>query len=244
MTTLFVFFRDNIPSFHEIALGFGPFLFWAALCLWLAGTLKKRAGLKTGYSRKIFHFAIFSSAAAVQALWGIRILCLFGGAVSLVIFYALLRGEGHLLFEAVARESDAPRRRYYVIVPYIATLAGGITANAFWGDYALIGYLVTGLGDAVGEPVGVRFGRHPYRVPAAGVDAIRTLEGSFAVFTASFFSILLGLALMPGLNPVSVGLPAVLLLAAGATLLEAVAPHGWDNALLQAVTAALAALLF
>jgi len=38
-----------------------------------------------------------------------------------------------------------------------------------------------GWGDAVGEPVGTRFGRHPYRVPSlAGVPATRTLEGSLA----------------------------------------------------------------
>ena len=134
----------------------------------------------------MFHFLIFGTVVAVQWRWGTRGVCLFGGMTSLVIAYALLRGPGHPMYEAMAREKDAPRRTHYIVVPYLATLIGGILSNVFFPSGAVLGYLVTGLGDAVAEPVGTRFGRHEYKAPAIrGVRATRSLEGSCAVFLAS-----------------------------------------------------------
>jgi phytol kinase len=198
--------------------------------------LKKNRGLKTGYTRKIFHFLIFTSAAVVQAVWGIRTLCLFGGATSAVIFYAILRGDGHLLYEAMAREKDAPHRTYYILAPYLATLIGGVTSNALFGNVALVGYLVTGLGDAIGEPVGTRFGKHAYRVPSfKGVPSTRSYEGSAAVFLMSFLAIILAFRLSPELSFEGQAIFLFPGLALLATVLEAISPHGWDNAVMQIV---------
>jgi phytol kinase len=114
------------------------------------------------------------------------LLNLFGGATTLVLSYALVRGAGDPLYEALAREKDVPYRTWYIVVPYLATLAGGLAANALAGATAVIGYLVCGIGDAVGEPIGTRFGRHTYRVLAPGrVVSYRSLEGSCAVAVCS-----------------------------------------------------------
>ena len=238
------FFSDNMPTFREMLF---PGLFyglWALSSLWLSGYLKRCQHLRTGYTRKIFHFLIFSSASLIQGLWGIRSVCLFGGMTSLVIAYAVIRGDGHLLYEALAREKDAPRRTYYIITPYLATLIGGLTSNILFGEAALAGYLVAGLGDAVGEPVGTRFGRHTYRVPSLkGVAAMRSYEGSAAVCCMSLTAILLAFALssqlrVPAHAPII--FPAIALLSA---VLEAISPHGWDNAIMQIVPALCVALL-
>jgi phytol kinase len=236
MNSFVTFFFENFPTSGEFALWFPPFLVWAYSCLFLSGYLKRNRGLKTGYTRKIFHFLIFTSAAAVQSLWGIRTLCLFGGAISAIIFYAVFRGDGHLLYEAFAREKDSPHRTYYILAPYFATLIGGVTSNALFGNMALVGYLVTGLGDAIGEPVGTRFGKHVYRVPSfKGVPSTRSYEGSAAVFLMSFLAIVLASRLSPELRFEGQALLLFPGLALLSTVLEAISPHGWDNAVMQVV---------
>jgi phytol kinase len=239
------FTLGNAPDARTLLLFGLPSLLWAFAALYLAGHLKTRRGVRTGYTRKIFHFAIFSSAALVQSLWGTPALFVFGGATSLVIFYAVFRGSGHLLYEAMARERDEPHRTYFIVAPYFATLVGGVMSNVLFGPTAVVGYLTAGLGDAIGEPVGVRFGRHRYRVPSLrSVKTTRSLEGSAAVFVVCMAAITLGLALAPHLHVTSQALYMVPLLAAACALVEAVSPHGWDNAFLQVVPAFLVSVTF
>jgi phytol kinase len=243
MGALVSFFVDNFPTLRELALQGPPGLAFAYAGLWLAGLLKKRKGLKTGYTRKIYHFLIFFTAASIQWFFGLRSLCIFGGAVSIVVLYAVLRGDGHILYEAIAREKDAPKRTFYIVAPYIATLVGGIAANVLFGDGAIVGYLVTGLADAVAEPVGTRFGRHPYKVPAIGVAATRSYEGSAAVCVASL-ACAAGAVFLRGELGGGVWLPLnVAAIALASTLTEAISPHGWDNLTMQLIPSFLAYVL-
>ena len=239
MRYFIIFFQDNFPSLQEFLRGFPLFFCWALGCLYLAGMLKQRYGLKTGYSRKIFHFCIFSGATGIQAFFGLKTLCLFGAATSLVIFYALLRGDRHVLYEAMAREKDAPYRSYYIIAPYLATLFGGVVSNVLFGHAALVGYLVTGLGDAIGEPVGTRFGKHRYRAPSlfAKVPSTRSYEGSLAVFLVSLIAGAAAFAVSPELTVAQHPLLFFMGLAACSAVVEALSPHGWDNAAMQIVPA-------
>lgn len=239
------FFVENFPSGQVIAVG-GPLgLVWAYACLSLAGYLRVRRRLKTGYTRKVFHFATFISVVLVHQLWGTPVVCLYGGMTSLVVLYAIIRGDGHPLYEAMARPKDAPRRTYFIVAPYFATLVGGLASNMLFGPVALVGYLTTGLGDAVGEPVGTRYGRHPYRVPSlGGVPATRTLEGSAAVFVACLVALAAAVAICPELRFAGPTTALMLVGIAGASaLIEAVSPHGWDNATLQILPSLLAHLL-
>lgn len=206
----------------------------------LAGFLKMRLRWKTGYTRKVFHFLIFGTVVIVHWIWGTPGVCLFGGMTTLVIAYALFRGEGQFMYEAMAREKDAPRRTHYIIVPYLATLIGGLASNIFFPRAAVFGYLVAGLGDAIAEPVGTRFGRHQYRAPALrGVRAVRSLEGSSAVFIVSALALIGCLAFSPQFALTVRSLLIVLLIAAVSTLAEAVSPHGWDNTTMQVIPALL-----
>jgi phytol kinase len=238
------FFVVNFPDARTCLIGGPAALAWAAACLYGAGLLKTRGQVKTGYTRKVFHFLIFGTVVAIHARWGTSGVCLFGGMASLVIAYAILRGPGHVMYEAMAREKDSPRRTYYIVVPYLATLIGGLLSNILFPSTAVFGYLVTGLGDAIAEPVGTRFGKHEYKVPALrGVKAIRTLEGSCAVFVASLLSLTLSLALSHQYDLSVASWLIVLLIALASTLVEAISPHGWDNATMQVVPAMLGAAL-
>jgi len=244
MKQLLTFIESNTPPIRTI-LTLGPVFFvWAYCSLSLAGYLKSRMRLKTGYTRKTFHVLIFLTAATIQQTLGLPLVCLFGAMTTLILAYALLRGAGHPLYEAIAREKDEPYRTYYIIIPYLATLAGGIAGNLWFGPASLIGYLVGGLGDAAGEPVGTRWGRRRYTVPTlSSVKTTRTIEGSIGVFIASLVAVAVGILLAPGftINPHSVAL--IPLIALGCALLEAVSPHGWDNATMQLGPAFMAALL-
>lgn len=215
---------------------------YAWLALAFAGRLKHQNGWRAGYTRKVFHFLIFGAAAVTQVVAGVRMVCVLGGCTTLVLAYALYRGNGHPMYEALAREKDAPRRTHYIVVPYVATLIGGITINVYFAGGAIVGYLCAGIGDAIAEPVGTRWGKHPYRAwTLTGIAANRTLEGSAAVFVGSTLAILLAWAAV-GTIPTTWywALP----LALAATAIEAISPHGWDNLSMQVLPAWLATLFW
>jgi phytol kinase len=236
------FFFANTPSWTSLSVGAPLGLAWSFTALWLAGRLK-RAGTRTAYTRKTFHFLIFGTVAVLEWRLGTPAVCLFGATCTVAVFVAVWRGPGNVLYEAIAREQDEPRRTLYVLVPYFATLLGGLAANILCGPVAVAGYLVTGLGDAVGEPVGARFGAHRYRVPSlSSVPAVRSLEGSAAVFVMSAIALLVAAAVSPAISVGGTRAWAMLLTAAVCAAVEAVSPHGWDNLALQIVPTILARL--
>ena len=230
----------RLPSLTTIVLGALVALVWSYSCLSFAAHLKSRFRLPTGYTRKLFHALIFTSAVFVQGFGGFWAVCLFGVMVTLMVGLAVFRGQGHRFYEALAREQDGPDRTYYIVVPYFATLIGGMTSNVIFGPLAVVGYLVGGLGDAAGEPAGVRWGRHRY---ASSRGVIKTFEGSLAVLAASAVALVIGVAISPQL---SFDLQSLILLPAIAiicTLVEAFSPRGWDNVSMQIVPTVLAAIL-
>src|SRR5262245_55881686 len=107
-------------------------LLWSYACLRFAGYLKCRKNLPTGYTRKIFHVLTFFTVIIVHLAWGLPAVCLFGAMTSLVLAYAVLQGNGHPLYEAIARGDDSPHRTYYVVIPYLATLIGGVANNVLF----------------------------------------------------------------------------------------------------------------
>lgn len=244
MRSLLSFFVENTPPLRTILLGGPLFLLWSYLCLRVAAYLKRSRGFKTGYSRKTFHLLTFLTVAVLQHFWGLPLVCLFGGMTSLVVAYAVLRGDGHPHYEAMAREQDAPYRTYYIVVPYFATLIGGMVSSFLVGPIALAGYLVGGLGDAAGEPIGTRWGRHRYQVPTlSSFKSTRSLEGSLGVMLVSLFALTVAAVLSPELSFSANWIWLIPGIAATCSLLEAVSPHGWDNATLQIAPALMVAAL-
>lgn len=210
------------------------------LALWV-GRLRRR-GMVVPYTRKIYHFGVFTGAAGVHAAWGLPGTNAYGAAVALLVVVAVLRGDGTPFYEALARETDRPHRTVFILVPLFTTAVGGLVSALVAGPYATVGYLVGGWGDAVGEPVGQAVGRHPYRVPSLlGVPARRTVEGSAAVLAAGAGAAWVGLVLLGGAPAESLWV-ALACGGAGAAA-EAVSHHGLDNLTVQIVAAVTALLL-
>ena len=209
---------------------------------WLAGWLRTQRGTRTAYTRKIFHFFVITAAGVVHLIWRLPGVTVFGTISTLIVLHAVRRGSGFPLYEALARPSDAPHRTLFILVPLITTALGGIVTNSFFATYAFVGYLVCGWGDAVGEPVGTRWGKHTYNVPSlAGVKAQRSIEGSSAVLLTGSVAAFIGLeaAGIAWPSAIAVGLACGV---AGAAV-EAVSTHGLDNFTTQVAAAAVASLL-
>jgi len=224
------------PALGGLALTGG--LVWGTAVGAVAARFRRR-GMRVAYTRKIFHFGIFTGAAAVHAHSGLPGTNAYGAAVAALVLYAVTRADGSGLYEALARETDRPHRTLFIVVPLVTTAVGGLVSALIAGPFAAVGYLVAGWGDAVGEPAGARWGRHTYRVPSlGGVPATRSWEGSAAVFAASWLASMVALTTLGVSWGVGLGVGAVVSVVA--TAVEAVSPHGTDNLTVQVVASLLA----
>lgn len=230
-----------VPSIDTILVVAPVALLVGAAAAALASYLRAR-GVRTAYTRKVFHFTIFTAASVIQLVSGLGGVVVFGAIVALIVLFAVWRGDEHPFYEALARPNDAPRRTLFIVVPLVTTALGGVLSNLLFPAYAWAGYLVAGWGDAVGEPVGSRWGRHRYRVPSlAGVAATRSWEGSAAVLLVGALAATLG-GLMAGFDATTALRVGAAAATAGA-LVEAVSNHGLDNLTVQVAASAAAAFV-
>ena len=226
----------SLPDPGTILILGPPFLLFTILAAFLAGRLRVKKNIATSYTRKIFHFFIFSAAGAIHLLAGLPEVVLFGSIVCTCVLYAVFRGEGFAFYEAMARPQDSPYRTFFILLPMLTTLLGGALSNLLFGRLALVGYFVCGWGDALGEPVGARWGRHRYRVPSLlGVPATRSREGSASVWLAG--TVVAFLSIWAAGYPVPVSLGAALACGTVGAATEAVSTHGLDNLTIQVAAA-------
>ncbi|HEY0810466.1 MAG TPA: hypothetical protein VGD49_09915 [Longimicrobiales bacterium] len=235
-------FLSSLPDTRTLLAVTPIAVIYLAIVGWLVGYLRVKQQVRTAYTRKLFHFLVFTAVSIVHLVWRLPGVTVFGIISTLLVVYTVSRGDGFPLYEALARPADAPHRTLFILVPLITTALGGIATNSLFGGYAYVGYLVCGWGDAVGEPVGSRWGKHKYGVPSlAGVPAQRSVEGSTAVFLVGSLAAIIGL-LAAGLATNTAVIGGLACGAAGA-IVEAVSTHGLDNFTTQVAAAATAAWL-
>lgn len=242
MAELLQLFQPFVPGPRVAALAAATGLVVGGGGAAVAAGARHRLGLRVPDTRKLFHFIVFTGALGVQLLWDTPGAATYGSVIAVLVAISVLRGEGDPLFEALARPTDAPRRGTFVVVPLVATAAGGVVSNLLVGSFATVGYLVAGWGDAVAEPVGTRWGKHPYRVPSfGGVAARRSLEGSGSVLVAGALAAATALAFL-GYDGGRLWWVALACAGVG-TAVEAVSHHGLDNFTLQVAASWTAAAL-
>ena len=228
--TFLDFFTTNFPSLKLISWLFPVACLFSFLSLFIAGFCKQTLKWRTGFSRKTFHFFIFFAAYFCQQKMGLPAVFILGWSVTLVLIYAIIKADGNLFYEALAREKDAPFRTKYIVYSYLATFFGGVISNLLFGPFAIFGYLITGIGDAIAEPIGTYFGKHQYRVFRFDKtkSSYSSIEGSLAVFVSVL--VIMYLSPCPFFS-----FKEYLLIAIICTVVEALSPSGFDNMLLQII---------
>ncbi len=217
----------ELPSFIEYITYLPLFVLLVFAVGYIAGTLKISYAWKTNYTRKVVHFSLYFFGWIFVITLPFRIVEIYGGAIGIIGLGALIWGNGNRIYESIAREQDEPLRWLYLLIPYLSSAVGSVIAYFFWPETWLVGLVCTGVGDAVGEPFGVRFGKHKYRVPTiTGIVSYRSLEGSAAVIFMSTLGSIIALSigfdfLLSIIVSIFVGLSV--------GFVEALSPHGLDN---------------
>lgn len=216
---------------------FFAFLFIA----YAGGLLVSRRGVRTNYTRKINHFFLFFLPVFLDDVFGyektmptttLSMLLLF----STLVMYARPFRERVPFIKTAFLSFDRPEDRPYTMLWLSTQIAAAIAviipvtvycASIGKMNLIYIPILITGIGDGLAEPVGVRFGRHKYQVYALFTKKkfVRSLEGSACVFVVSIITVLL---LRDNFSAVQfytalTGLPILM------TMTEAFSPHTWDG---------------
>lgn len=205
------------------------------------GVWVQRTGIRVNYTRKIQHFVILFFPLALYSYLpyeGSPFTVAASGAVfvaSLALFARPLRVRVRFLATAFAsfdRPEDRPYTLLWLSTQLLATYAVLLLMLAWLAHYGktaliYITVLIAGIGDGLAEPVGVRFGRHTYRVRALFTDRVytRSLEGSACVAASGVLAIFL---LRGELDAWQIVL-ALAIIPAAMTLAEAFSPHTWDG---------------
>jgi len=220
----------HIGSFIAVTIGL-----WSS-----SGYLKLVHGFPIGYTRKLNHaFTLILAAVwflplpldvARTNFWIAGTILM---ALILLVSYVHERGLLRYMFYGYARPKDAPHEAFHVWFSFGMGLAALLLVDALFNDRLILATaaLLLAIGDALGEPIGMRFGKHPYRVGGILVaqPSTRTLEGSGAVVVGSFVTVLVCLTFLGA----ALSLPAMLLIASimaiVVAVIEAFTPHGLDN---------------
>ena len=211
------------------------------LIQYLTGLLVERRGIKVNYTRKINHFALFiiptylDRVFAYEQTFSLFVLGILFAIVSLAVYVRPLR-ERYAFIGTMFRSFDRPEDRPYTLLWLSTQIVAGfvvivpmVILFAHYGllDLILIPIIINGIGDGLAEPVGVRFGRHTYKVRALFTQKkyVRSLEGSACVFLAAVVAIAVYRPAFTLLQYIV----ALAFLPALMTLAEAFSPHTWDT---------------
>jgi dolichol kinase len=220
---------------NSLASALGPWvvlflstLLFSSVLVRLSTWLSAVHGRILGLDRKLFHVGIFTGAVPAQLLLGFWGVMVYGSTIALLVLLGLLRGRDSALFRVLGRREDVEERANLVFFPLAATALGGLLSVLLVGEFAVLGYLVCGWGDAAGELVGRTMGRHRYTpLFSLGRRPKRTLEGSAAVLVLGSLGAWAGLGLLQQAPAQAVGVGVACGVAG--MLGEAVSGKGTDN---------------
>ncbi|MEC0127345.1 hypothetical protein [Paenibacillus pabuli] len=209
----------------------------------LIGTIVLKYRLRVNYARKIVHFMSFITPMAIELIVSsstgytgpIFIVGMLMNCVIMLIYIKPIREKSalvHRMFASFDRPEDRPHTLLWMNTQLIAGYV--VLAPCFlyfqsigYGTLAFIPVIINGLGDGLAEPIGIRFGKHKYRVHAlfSKKKFTRSIEGSLCVF----LSAVLILLVFASSFTVPQLVVALLVLPIAVTLAEAFSPHTVDT---------------
>lgn len=205
------------------------------------GKLVASYNVKTNYTRKMNHFALFFIPMLSYKLFfhgntqiTYMIEALFALAY-IAIYVKPLRTRVPvfaLAFKSFDRPEDRPYTFTWIIVQLISGWSVMIPLSFYFisinkPDLMFIPVLINSFGDGLAEPVGVRFGKYKYNTYALFTKKKyqRSIEGSLCVFIAS----VIVLIAFKGLFSTEQFIVALICMPILMTLAEAFAPHTCDT---------------
>ncbi len=205
------------------------------------GLLVIHKNLKVNYTRKINHFLLFfipiflNIDLAYDQEFGLYAI---GATLAVLkfVFYIKPIRERVPFIDTMFRSFDRPEDRPNTLLWLTTQTAAGhlvlIPMGIIFVHFDLlylmpIPILIYGIGDGLAEPVGVRFGRHKYKVPALFTrkQYYRTIEGSSCVLITGIAAVA---AYHAHFTP-SQFTAALILIPVLMTLAEGLSPHTWDS---------------
>ncbi|MGL6298221.1 MAG: hypothetical protein ACRC1M_03530 [Methanobacteriaceae archaeon] len=224
--TIYSFFSNNV--WYPAAI-IGP-----GLIMTIMGYLND-SGWKDAHTRKLLHiiafiaFTIFLAFAPFSSI----IILILSGIVSIAI--ASFGGEDFLWFRAVARNADNEEEKTYVILPLLCSGLWLLFALfIFPKEIAIIATLCVALGDAIAEPIGLRFGKHKYTARAIkGPSSQKSIEGSLGVFIVCTLILLV----------FTQNILLAVLLGLFLSIVEGISPRGTDNITIPVAAAIILTIL-
>ena len=173
----------------------------------VGGLLVHHKGIKTNYTRKINHFALFFLPMAVYSLFTyeeslLTIILSFAISIAfLAIYVEPIRERIGIIktaFLSFDRPEDRPHTLLWLSTQIGATFLMMIPTMIYLYSVERIALLyipilINGIGDGLAEPVGIRFGKHTYEVNAlfSKKKYVRSIEGSVCVLVTSLIVTLL-----------------------------------------------------
>ncbi|MEX2531632.1 MAG: hypothetical protein WD960_12745, partial [Gemmatimonadota bacterium] len=211
------------------------------LVAFLTGLMVLHWNVRVNYTRKINHFVLFFVPIFLHELFEFQPSLVTTGTTGALLL-ASLGLYSHpfrtripplaTMFASLDRPEDRPYTLWWlssqVVAGYLVIIPMVILFGRLGhGALMMIPILINAVGDGLAEPVGVRFGKHEYRVRALYGDRVyvRTLEGSACVFLTGVGVIVLFEALF---TPLQFWV-ALLTVPIFMTLAEAFSPHTWDT---------------
>ncbi len=186
---------------NELLYGISNILIYFAIMVVVVLTMRKFIHIYDELFRKILHFVLLGSLAVWTVsfpTWWIEVLTVIG---FVAIVYPIL-----MFFERFKTYSDTVTERKkgelkssLVIVFIMFAIVIVITEGIFKDRYlALASVYAWGVGDALAALIGKKFGKHT--LEGKFLNGKKSLEGTLAMFCASFFSVFIILMLRGGVH--------------------------------------------
>lgn len=211
------------------------------ICSFIVGWFVENRNLRVNYARKILSIGFFLITAFVLTFIEVErtaftyIVNAFMPVIWAVSFLYVFRSRVKFLrtcFAAIDRPEDRP----FTLIWLISAMIIGYIILFFMIEWLriyniahlmLIPVFVSTFGDGLAEPIGIRYGRHAYKVRALFTKKLyqRTYEGSACVFISAVAAVLgsYEYVSLPQFLFLMFVMPPVM------TLTEAKSPHTWDN---------------
>lgn len=229
--------------FTEFLKGYVILIVYFLACASSALILRYFLPMPREVFRKILHFILLGSIFIFTYAFNTWWLAKMAAIVFVLMVYPVLNyGEGFSGYSDLLIERKKGEIKKSLIVVFI------MFAFLIWTCWGILGqkYLVIasvlawGVGDAAAALVGKRFGKH--FIEGRFVEGRKTLEGSLAMFLASFITVLLVLFIY---RPVSQGayMPIALVTGGVCALVELYTRNGMDT-LTCPLAAAISMILF